>query len=74
MKKCPFCDGEAVAEEHGQGWRITCENRHTTCPMNMRTHHQASEKKAIEAWNTRIDDKFAGVEDWGFSGWWMRLV
>lgn len=63
LKPCPFCGGKAVVtfkrnsqSYDGQkgGHRIECENRMTTCSMNMRTHHASQERKAVKAWNKRV--------------------
>lgn len=56
LKPCPFCGGKAQITKHNyKTWRLRaeCENRNTTCPVNMRTHHHDEEEDVIEAWNTR---------------------
>lgn len=57
---CPFCGAEAAlsqrASQFGQrqaGFRVSCKKRHTTCPVNLRTHHKDSAEKAASEWNTR---------------------
>lgn len=46
LKTCPFCGGQAIAEEMMIQWRVTCKNN---C-----TGYHWKEKQAIEAWNKRV--------------------
>jgi len=52
-ESCPFCNGRVVVTHKTRGFRAECENRNTSCPMNMRTHHFETEEEALEAWDTR---------------------
>ena len=53
LKKCPFCGGEAgiTTKETDQLTYIRCSNCGVATPLYY------AKVKAIEAWNTRIDDK-----------------
>ena len=53
LKPCPFCGCKAVVTIRPRGFRVECEKRQTTCPVNMRTHHKQREREAKELWNTR---------------------
>lgn len=57
LKSCPFCGGTAKPTTRGSvnglKHRVECENRFTTCPMNMRTHHHYDAADAELAWNIR---------------------
>lgn len=53
LKPCPFCGGKAVRTFKRGGYRVECEHRQSTCPVNMRTHHHDTAESADKAWNTR---------------------
>lgn len=56
LKKCPFCDGEAVKKEFHKlmdpynFWYIECQNCYA------KTGGYRVPKKAIEAWNRRSSE------------------
>jgi len=50
---CPFCGGKAIEEVRGRDYIVRCENRFSTCKINMRTNHCPTRKKAVEVWNNR---------------------
>lgn len=52
---CPFCGSRGVFTKTVAGVRVECASRFNTCPMNMRTRHNASEQLAADAWNTRMN-------------------
>lgn len=58
---CPFCGGEAELVCDGFGVRIRCRN--PRCRVNVHTIAYTSkhEAEAIEAWNTRADDKLEAI-------------
>ena len=54
LLSCPFCGGAGVvARGRGSQYKIECENRNTTCPVNMRTHYHDIRGRAVRQWNTR---------------------
>ena len=59
LKPCPFCGGKGVYTERAvpirgaMNWRVECEGRFNTCPVNMRTRHHRDVVCAAAAWNTR---------------------
>jgi hypothetical protein len=63
---CPFCGGSARRESRftpidvdttaNVVYAYQCENRKTTCPVNMRTHY-GTKTEALEQWNTRADSR-----------------
>lgn len=50
---CPFCGAGARLENRGRGYAVMCDQRHTDCQMNMRTHHHDVADDAVAAWNYR---------------------
>lgn len=54
LKPCPFCGGENLNIRHGKYmWWVECLNG--DCGANGGT--KVHKKKAIEAWNRRVDDE-----------------
>lgn len=66
LKPCPFDGGKAILQASlgaiGQPDTVyaayACENRKTTCPVNMRTHY-GTEGEAKAMWNRRASDTLA---------------
>ena len=57
MKPCPFCGNEPVVLAGIRGWKVECSKRHTTCPINGRTHYHDQAGDAVEQWNTRQEPR-----------------
>lgn len=57
MKNCPFCNSPAHVTERPRGYRVECTKRFNGCPMNMRTSHHRFKEDAVNAWNTRHQEK-----------------
>ena len=56
LKPCPFCGGEARAEEYGDGYIPQCDHKHTCVIADCEfpaDEWYISEGFAIEAWNAR---------------------
>jgi Lar family restriction alleviation protein len=80
LKPCPFCGGEAkLIRTHPNPaidwggrygttvWEVYCSN--TDCPCEAGTGWKNTEAEAIEAWNTRHDERvdfLEEVEVWAF--------
>lgn len=49
---CPFCGGEAICEQHGQGgWHVYC----VECKIG--TYGEWQHKDALSVWNQRVSHK-----------------
>lgn len=55
ISRCPFCGSTASFkyEKMNQVYHIECDARHSTCPVNARSHKCDGVVQAIELWNRR---------------------
>lgn len=66
LKPCPFCGGEAIINKKrdaiGSYYSVACKETNLCSGHFIRTKHYNQKSDAIDAWNTRANEK-GGAEE-----------